>query len=736
MRLKLRSIYALFTAFSDNVNQLPFIIAVRNGLTFLMPLLLISSFALVFMSLPIPRYQFLMSELFGPNWKSFFLYIRDGSYNILSLAMIVSVSHSFSSEFCERHSQDIPAILTSIVSVCSFGALSGISSNSFQISSLGVLGLCSAMVVTFLSSSLFLRLSSLQLSVFKNKLSGADSAYQYAMAAIIPSSVTISVFALFNHLLVSVFGITNIQDFTSSKLIAIFSMIHSQFLCAILFVFVIHLLWFFGIHGSNILEPVTQFLYSSTAVSNKVAALSGGTPKFIFTKPFFDSFVLMGGCGSCLCLLLAILIFGKHKHLRDLSKFSFVPVLFNVNELVIFGIPIVLNPVFLIPFIFVPLLFTVTSFLACFLGLVPHTIALVEWTTPIFISGYCATGSLRGVFLQLFNLVLGTICYVPFVKLAEQAAEKRIERSLSKVCKLYQKSEAQGQKICFLARCDEVGFITRALTVALEHDVLTENVSLFYQPQVDYDGHIFGLEALLRWNHQIYGTIYPPLVIALAEESDKISKLGFCITNRACSDLNRLNRLGFRDIIMSVNVSALQLEHEHFTDTLKETMAKHQVSPHNLCIEITERVALSGSDTILDNLSKIRELGIHLAMDDFGMGHSSLRYLKEYEFSSIKLDGSLIRELEWNSNCKDIISTIVSLGKSLNYSVVAEFVENENQMRVLNELGCQKYQGYLYSKALPYDELLTYLLRSQCDPVAINSFDALSLSVETITAEQ
>ena len=110
----------------------------------------------------------------------------------------------------------------------------------------------------------------------------------------------------------------------------------------------------------------------------------------------------------------------------------------------------------------------------------------------------------------------------------------------------------------------------------------------------------------------------------------------------------------------------------------------------------------------------IKNLGVKLAMDDFGMGHSSLMYLKEYDFDTIKLDGSLVREILTNNNCRNIISSIVLLGKSLNYSVLAEYVEKEEQKRILHELGCEKYQGYLYSKAIPYQKLIKYISQKNC----------------------
>ena len=197
-------------------------------------------------------------------------------------------------------------------------------------------------------------------------------------------------------------------------------------------------------HGNNILEPVAQNIFAPGAEINKVMLDKGMQPDIIFTKTFFDSFVLMGGVGATICLVIALLLVGIHRNQKGLAKLSFLPLLFNINELLVFGIPIVLNPIFLIPFVGVPLLLTLTSFLAMYSGLVPCTINAVEWTTPVILSGYAATSSVSGSLLQLFNLVLGVACYIPFVKLSESSSKEQLKINLEKVCAAYMKNEARG----------------------------------------------------------------------------------------------------------------------------------------------------------------------------------------------------------------------------------------------------------------------------------------------------
>ena len=390
-----------------------------------------------------------------------------------------------------------------------------------------------------------------------------------------------------------------------------------------------------------------------------------------------------------------------------------MPVFFNINELIVFGIPIVLNPIFLIPFIFVPLLLTLTSYLALFYGFVPYTSNLVEWTTPIFLSGYYSTNSISGSVLQLFNLVLGTACYIPFVKLAQNISDFQIKNSINKVYDYFKQNEERGVVAPLLDRYDDIGSISRFLAVDLEHSIDSNKIKLFYQPQVNYDGEVIGVEALLRWNHETYGFIYPPFIIALSIEAQLNNKLDYWILDTACRDLKKMNELGLNNLSMAVNVSAIQIEDSRFIDNLVEILNKNQIEPNKLKLEITEQSALRKGNKLLDILLSIKKMGVKLEMDDFGMGHSSLMYLKEYEFNTIKLDGSLVRDITTNSSCRNIISSIVELGKTLNYSVLAEFVENEEQRDILHALGCDQYQGYLYSKAIPYSEVVEYILRTK-----------------------
>lgn len=692
-----------------SLSSKPLLIAVKNGFTMMIPFVLIGSLALIILSLPINAYQNFMTRSFGSEWKNILQYIRDGTFNSFSLILVVFMSYSYIRERNEFMEYTSP-IIASMVSLGSFIALSGINEKGFAMSSFGVVGIFIALLVAFFSSELFFRINKIKVFRFRMLTDGANPGFNNAISLFIPAAVTIAAFAVLNEAFSYLLHIADIQVFISDNLSNLFSHIHSEFWRGILFILFIHVFWFFGIHGSNMLESAAQGIFVPALHANQQLIASGQAPVHIFTKTFFDTFVLMGGCGAIICLVLAILIMKGHKSQKRLAKLSLIPVLFNINELIIFGIPIVLNPIYIIPFLCVPLLLTTISYVAMQLGIVPFTQNLVEWTTPVILSGYKATGSAMGSILQLVNLVVGTLCYIPFVKLSKKVNEAQNNMNLEKVYTAFNHSEQRGVISALLSRHDSIGSIARSLTADFQHDLMNGSIDLYYQPIVNQQEEVVCLEALLRWKHESYGFIYPPLVIGLAEESQLICKLGNLIFEKACSDLALLRERGIENITIAVNVSTAQLEDENFIGALHKTMQRYLIKPINLQIEITERLALSGSRKISGQIAAINELGVKLAMDDFGMGHSSLMYLKEYNFDTIKLDGSLVREIIPNSNCRSIISTIVSLGHTMNYHVVAEFVEEQEQREILHELGCDFFQGWLFSKAVPFHDALAYIL--------------------------
>lgn len=691
------------------MRTIPLLAALRRGMTAMIPLLLTGSFAIVLLSLPIPQYQRQMGILFGSGWGDSLIFIKECTFGIMALLMVIMVSYAYAQEYREYHAIPVNPVIAVGVAVAGFSGIVGVHQSGFSLSSISAMGVFSALISAVLTTSVFLWMIRLRQRWAWTFSNGADSAYQEAVSSIWPAALTLILLAAIQLLMVKPLGFQDMNSLLAAGMLQLFSQVKTPLTQALLFILSVHGFWVFGIHGSNALETVAQLVFVPRLATNYAAVLDGLPTTEIFTKTFFDTFVLMGGCGTTLSLLAAIFLFGKYRSMRRLAQLSLVPVLFNINELVVFGLPIVLNPVFIIPFVGVPLLLTLISWVATAAGLVPMTSYAVEWTTPVLLSGYAATHSITGSLLQAFNLTVGALCYAPFVRVAEIVADVQMKQDLKKLQVVVAQCEEKGLETALLIRQDDVGTIARFLSADLDGAFREKALQLHYQPQHDSSGAINGVEALLRWKHAAYGWIAPPIVIALSEESGLMHRLGPWILNQACRDLKALRDGLGGDLTVSVNITARQIEEADFLETVHAAVAESGIPPEALVLEITERLALTSGTDVITSIRAIQEMGVRLAMDDFGMGHSSLMYLKEYHFDEVKLDGALIRELYDNPNCSSIIRSIVQLGESLNYTVIAEYVEEAGQRDMLLALGCHRYQGYLYSPALPVEALEKYL---------------------------
>ncbi len=233
----------------------------------------------------------------------------------------------------------------------------------------------------------------------------------------------------------------------------------------------------------------------------------------------------------------------------------------------------------------------------------------------------------------------------------------------------------------------------------LRRAIDTDTLELHFQPQCELrNNRIRGAEALLRWRHPELGAVSPNEFIAVAEDSDLIIEIGRWVINRACQELRYILDARQHPGIISINVSARQLRDPAFAGDIVGSLNKHKINPGFLELEITESVVAQNKETAVEALSRLRSLGIRIAMDDFGTGYSSLSYLQQLPFDCIKIDKSFVGSGKESQNiCRAIITLAHQLGKE----VIAEGVETEEQMRFMKLHRCDFVQGYLYSKPLP-----------------------------------
>lgn len=238
--------------------------------------------------------------------------------------------------------------------------------------------------------------------------------------------------------------------------------------------------------------------------------------------------------------------------------------------------------------------------------------------------------------------------------------------------------------------------IEQSLPAALRNNQFV----LGYQPLLDAaSGRVRGVEALIRWQHPQLGLLLPERFIPFAEQSQFINDIGEWVLQEICRTLRDWEAIGLKGLTMSVNVSPRQLSDLGFPQRLEAIIREYQVPPDQLELEITEN-ALQASEPLVDQLGRIRGLGVHLAIDDFGSGYSSLSRLKELPFDRVKIDRAFIRDLPDNSDDVEICKAILALCQVLGMQVTAEGVETPSQRDLLISLGCDTLQGFLFSRAM------------------------------------
>lgn len=238
-----------------------------------------------------------------------------------------------------------------------------------------------------------------------------------------------------------------------------------------------------------------------------------------------------------------------------------------------------------------------------------------------------------------------------------------------------------------------------------------DEFALHFQPIIDLEtDRIVGVEGLLRWDSAELGQVSPAAFIPVAEQTGLIVPIGETVLDLGCAQLRAwADDPDLGSLVLNLNVSAVQLTNARFVETLLGTLRKHRVSAKKLCIEVTETAFIKDPRRTLQTLRTVRSLGVGVALDDFGTGFASLSHVRTFPLTSLKIDRSFVRQVEELKGDRAIVSTVVTLGESLGYSVVAEGIERVGQERALKALGCGRGQGYLYSRPLPSDEFAAYV---------------------------
>jgi diguanylate cyclase (GGDEF)-like protein len=260
----------------------------------------------------------------------------------------------------------------------------------------------------------------------------------------------------------------------------------------------------------------------------------------------------------------------------------------------------------------------------------------------------------------------------------------------------------------FTADMHELAARRLALETNLRRAIQNEEFLIHYQPRVSVDSlAITGVEALVRWQHPQLGLVSPSEFIPLAEDTGLIVPVGEWVLRKACEQNRRWQEQGFAPIHMAVNISARQFQHSELSETVIRILRESGLAPNYLELELTESSIMQNVDFAADVLTWWKNMGINISIDDFGTGFSSLASLKRLPIDALKIDQSFVRDATTDQDDAAIVMAITTLAHNLRLKVVAEGVETEEQLRFLQLLRCDEIQGFLFSKPLPADSLVT-----------------------------
>ncbi|MEC6814174.1 EAL domain-containing protein [Photobacterium toruni] len=466
--------------------------------------------------------------------------------------------------------------------------------------------------------------------------------------------------------------------------------------------FILGLLGAIGINGHNFLFRTKQQLFEVTQ-QNIAAWQAGDAPLNVLGQGFYDAFLSMGGSGNTISLLLCLLLFSKERRHITLALSALPLVIFNINELLLFGLPIIFNPTLIVPFIFVPLVSFVIVYSAILFGFVNPISTIVDWMIPPLISGYIATQhSLSGVVLQIIVITVGVIIYRPFY--------------------LYYVGKSQCQSMAITRQYELgrstlksfLGDVNQAMTSYVSKHDISRRVSrmlahgefvMFYQPQINLNNDKrVSFESLIRYKNAA-GKILPPLFIKDFQQVGAMKQLDQMVIDLVLKDMQKMPL--DKGCKIAINVSAETISDKHIVAYIVERLSFYAISPLNLEIEITEEAILEDDKRVSENIEVLQGLGITVAIDDFGSGYASFPHLLKFNFDKVKLDRALLCNIEHDRE-KNLYQLLAKISEVTGCILVAEGVETAIEKQFVQQCGIDIVQGFYFAKPMAFNDALTW----------------------------
>jgi len=681
----------------------------------LIPFISIGAITLALVNLPIAQVQEFYRQFLDGRLLEVAGILTSSTLSLITLAALASISLSYTVENSDVWEGEPNYYIPVITSFTCYVILFLWQGNSMELTdqSVGTSSIFKAIIVSLSSLKLlfvFIRQSNawragkMQKSKpdsFTNSMRFDASLHaQKAIDLIVPVTLTLLIFVLarvVGQIIIQTTDLKAVLEFIKDH------MRNGSLPVVLLVMFISQLMAFLGAHNFVLFDLMPSFLDVASSQSS-VFGIRG----------YYLHFALCGGAGATLGLLIAMAIVGRTwSKSRLFTRVSFFPVIFNINEPLLYGFPVILNPFYLIPFIITPLTSVIISYIAFTTGLVPPITHMVDWTTPVLLSGYLATGSLAGSMLQAICIGISVLLYYPFVR-ANQLYEQKQRLTRFDQMQKAAMATASGRGVPVIEREDAIGQLARELITQIRTASRRGDLPfhMVYQPKVNQVGRVVGAEALLRWNHPELGAFSPLTIVELMDESGLSATLGRWVAATSIREFSELRHNYASDLKVSLNLDPRHFENDDgFINFLKDLRDQYNILPGEVELEITENAAIMATDQMRERFHQIRDLGYSLSIDDMGMGYSSLNYISDYGVKTVKLDMSLIENVRNDYKQREIVRSVVQLVEQLHLELVVEGVETKEQFDILYELGVQIYQGYYFSKPLEKPDFEAYLYR-------------------------
>lgn len=412
---------------ADKLNNNKYLAALREGFMLSLPLIIFGSIFVVISNLPY------LDKILGTaglnELKNLLGAASNSTMSIMTLFVVFGIGYSLSKQY------KVEAVYGAAVAVASFMLLTpttfqfgktakDVVDGVIPLDRLGAKGMFVGIIAAFIAVEIYRTI--IQKNWTIKMPPGVPDAVSRSFSSLIPAFITLSFFLIVRIAFVfTPWG--NIHDFVYKIIQAPLMVLGSGLVATLIAIFFVQLFWFFGLHGQIIVNSVLDPIWRALSLENFQAYQAGAKHlPHIVNKQFMDTFTVgMGGTGMTLAVIIGIIIFAKSRQLKELSKLAGPAGIFNVNEPVIFGLPIVLNPMILIPWILAPMVVTAFTYFVMSMGIVPAPIGVdVPWTVPIFFSGMLATGSIAGGILQLVNLLIVFVIWTPFIVMLDRQYHK------------------------------------------------------------------------------------------------------------------------------------------------------------------------------------------------------------------------------------------------------------------------------------------------------------------------